>query len=227
MHHDPGVRQRVPLAGRARGEEELAHRCRQPEAHRGDVAADELHRVVDRHPGRDRSAGAVDVQPDVGVEILALEEQQLGADLVGDVVVDVGAEHDDAVLEQAVEHVHARVETALESHWAREVRHGEWLLDVRHARRLPGGRDSTSRSARVERSGALSTSHAGEDHGDPFVVVDLVADRQQPGEARAAGGADVDAVDDASSWARTIRSSDATTGEPPQSRIASNTPIQS
>ena len=116
VHHDPGVGQRVALAGRAGGEQELPHRRRQPEAHRGDVAADELHRVVDRHPGRDRSAGAVDVEPDVGVGILALQEQQLGADLVGDVVVDVGAEHDHAVLEQAVEHVHARVEAPLEPH---------------------------------------------------------------------------------------------------------------
>ena len=146
VHHDPGVGQGVALAGGAGGEQELSHRGRQPEAHGGDVAADELHRVVDRHPSGDRPTRAVDVQPDVGVGVLALEVQQLGADLVGDVVVDVGAEHDDAVLEQAVEHVDARVEAPLEPDWARECRHGEWHLEVRHARRLPGATRPTQPS---------------------------------------------------------------------------------
>ena len=46
--------------------------------------------------------------------VLALEVQQLGADLVGDVVVDGGAEHDHPVAQQAVEDVGAGVEPGLE-----------------------------------------------------------------------------------------------------------------
>ena len=124
VHHDARIGKRVPLARRTGCEQELAHRCGHPHAHRCHVAGDELHGVVDRHAGRDGPAGAVDVQPDVGGRILSLEVQQLGADLVGHVVVDVGAEHDHPVLEQPVEHIAARVETGVERHGTSEVGHG-------------------------------------------------------------------------------------------------------
>ena len=71
--------------------------------HRGDVGLDELHGVVDGHAGRHRPAGAVDVQPDVPLGVLAGQVEQLGADDVGDVVVDLGAEEDDALAQEAVE----------------------------------------------------------------------------------------------------------------------------
>ncbi len=114
VHHDASVRKRVALAGMARCEEELAHRCRETHAYGGDVATDELHGVVDGHAGRDRATGAVDVQPDVGVGVLALEVEQLGTDLVGDVVVDVGAQHDHPVLQEAGEDVGTGVGTGLQ-----------------------------------------------------------------------------------------------------------------
>ncbi len=103
---------RLPVG--AGGEQELAHRGGEAEAHRGDVAADELHRVVDRHAGGDRPTGAVDVQPDVLAGIFTFEVEQLRADLVGDLVVDVGAQHDHPVLEEAIEDSGARIETTLE-----------------------------------------------------------------------------------------------------------------
>ena len=67
--------------------------------------ADVLHGVVDREAARHHAAGAVDVEHDLLVGILALQEEKLGDDDVGDVVVDLGAEEDDAVLEQAAEDV--------------------------------------------------------------------------------------------------------------------------
>ena len=82
---------------------------------------DELHRVVDRHAGGDRAARAVDVQPDVAVQVLALEVEELGADLVGDVVVDGRAEEDHPVAQEAVEDVGAGIERRLE-HLGREGR---------------------------------------------------------------------------------------------------------
>ena len=45
--------------------------------------------------------GRVDVEVDVLVGLLGLEEQQLGADQVGDGVVDRGAEEDDALSQEA------------------------------------------------------------------------------------------------------------------------------
>ena len=54
----------------------------------GDVGLDVLHGVVDRQAGGDRAAGRVDVEGDVLLGVLRLEEEHLGDDQVGDVVVD-------------------------------------------------------------------------------------------------------------------------------------------
>ncbi len=59
-----------------------------------------LHRVVDGQAGGDRTARAVDVQADVLVGILALKEEHLRDDHVGDVVVQRRTKEDDAVLEE-------------------------------------------------------------------------------------------------------------------------------
>ncbi len=44
------------------------------------VAREELHRVVDREAGRDRAAGAVDVEMNVLLRVVHLQEQQLRDD---------------------------------------------------------------------------------------------------------------------------------------------------
>ena len=94
--------QGVALPGGAGAEQELAHRGGEAHADGGDVGGRELHRVVDRHAGRDRAAGRVDVEPDVLLGVLPVEVEQLGGDLVGDRVVDLGAEEDDALPQEAV-----------------------------------------------------------------------------------------------------------------------------
>jgi hypothetical protein len=97
------VGQGVALALGARAQQELAHRRAQAHAHGGHVGLDELHGVVDGHARGHRAARAVDVEPDVLVGLVARQVQQLGADDVGDVVVDLGAQEDDALTEEAVE----------------------------------------------------------------------------------------------------------------------------
>jgi hypothetical protein len=57
VHHDPGVGQRVALALGAGAQQELAHRGGEAHADGGHVGADEVHRVVDGHAGRDRATG--------------------------------------------------------------------------------------------------------------------------------------------------------------------------
>ena len=131
MHHDPGVRQRVALVGSTGGEQELTHGGGEAKAHGGDVATDELHRVVDRHAGGHRTAGAIDVEPNVGVGVLTFEIQQLGTGLVGDVIIHIGSKHDHSVLQQTVEHVASRVETTIEGY--------RRVAAVRHAGILPLG----------------------------------------------------------------------------------------
>src|SRR2546423_2133968 len=64
-----------------------------------------LHGVVDRHAGRHYAAGRVDVEVDVLVGVVGFEEQQLGDDDIGDIVVDRRAEEHDPVHQQPGEDV--------------------------------------------------------------------------------------------------------------------------
>src|SRR5436305_485652 len=65
VDEDPAVGQRHPLAGRAPGQQQRAHRHRNPVTDRRHVGLDELHRVVDRHAGVNRAARGTDVDGDV------------------------------------------------------------------------------------------------------------------------------------------------------------------
>ena len=108
MHHDPGVRQRIALARCAGTQQELAHRGAESHTDGADLGLNKLHGVVDRHAGGDRATRAVDVQPNRLLCVLPLEVEQLGGDVVGDAVVDVGAEDDDPFLEETIEDVGLR-----------------------------------------------------------------------------------------------------------------------
>jgi hypothetical protein len=96
----PAVRQRLALAGGARGEQQRAHRHRDAAADRLHVRRDVLHRVVDREARVDDAAGAVDVQRDVAIGVGGFEVQELRDDEVRDLVVDRLAEEDDPLVEQ-------------------------------------------------------------------------------------------------------------------------------
>ena len=87
VHQDPGVRKRVALALGARGEQELTHRCRHTHCVGGDIAGRQDHGVVDGHARADRSARGVDVEVDVLGGVFGGQQQNLRAQLVGDVVV--------------------------------------------------------------------------------------------------------------------------------------------
>ena len=105
VDQDLGVRQGKALALGAAGQQERAHRGRHADADGGDIALDVVHRVVDGHTVRDRAAGAVDIEVDVLLRVLALEVQQLRYDDAGRGGVDVLAQHNDPVIEQAGEDV--------------------------------------------------------------------------------------------------------------------------
>ena len=72
-----------------------------PDAHRADARPDILHRVVDRHARRDDAARRVDVHEDVLLRVLRLEEQQLGGDHRGHMVLDSAGHEDDPLAQQA------------------------------------------------------------------------------------------------------------------------------
>jgi hypothetical protein len=62
---------------------------------------DILHRVVDREAGGDHSARRVDVHEDVLLRVLGLEEEQLGGDERGHMVLDRAGDEDDPLAKQA------------------------------------------------------------------------------------------------------------------------------
>jgi hypothetical protein len=93
-----GVDRVDPLG--AAGEQERAHRHRDPEADRLEVGLDVLHRVVDREARVYDAAGGVDVERDVLLGILGLEVDQLGDDQIRNLVVDRLAQEDDPLAEQ-------------------------------------------------------------------------------------------------------------------------------
>ena len=97
----PGVREGEALAGRAGGQQHRGSRGGLPETDGGDVRLDVLHRVVDGEEGVDVAPRRVDVEADVPVGVLGLQVQQLGADQVGDRVIDRRADEDDVLLEEA------------------------------------------------------------------------------------------------------------------------------
>src|SRR5690606_22645109 len=101
VDHDLAVGQGVPTALGARRQEERAHGCGQPHADGPHLGLDQPHGVVDGKACRNASAGAVDVQVDVGVGILSFQKEQLGDDQVRHVVGDGPAQEDDPILEQA------------------------------------------------------------------------------------------------------------------------------
>ena len=71
------------------------------DADRRDVILDMLHRVHDGQSRRDRPAGRIDVERDLLLGIFGLQEEELGDDQVGEVVVDRAAQKDDVVLQKA------------------------------------------------------------------------------------------------------------------------------
>jgi len=66
-----------------------------PETDRRDIAPDVLHRVVNGEGRPSQNRRGIDVQKDVTLQILGLEQQQLGTDEVGRRLIDLGAEEDD------------------------------------------------------------------------------------------------------------------------------------
>ncbi len=105
MDHNLGVRKRNTLALGARGEQERTHARRHTDADGGHIALDILHGIVNCHTGSNAAAGRVDVELDVLIRIFCLKEQKLGNDQACRCFVDLFAQEDNAVLQQAGENV--------------------------------------------------------------------------------------------------------------------------
>ena len=100
MDQNARIGQRQTFLRLPRRQQQRRHRRRLPDANRRHVILYILHRVVDRHPRRDRTARRVDVELDVLFRIFLRQKQHLRDDQVGDVVVYRRANKDDIVAEQ-------------------------------------------------------------------------------------------------------------------------------
>ena len=100
VHDHARIREGVAFARCAGREQELPHRGGEPERDGRDIRLHEPHGVVDRETGGHRAAGGIDVEVNVAVRVLRVEQQHLRADRVGVLVLDFGAQEDDALLEQ-------------------------------------------------------------------------------------------------------------------------------
>jgi len=145
VDHDPGVGQRVTPALLARAEQHGTHARRLPDADGADRATNVLHRVIHREACRNDTAGRVDVQLNVLVRVLALEEQELRDDDVGDVVVDRTAQEHNPILQQATEDVPGALTAVrgLDHVWVNDCAQGGFLNPLEQLLRVP----STLRSS--------------------------------------------------------------------------------
>src|SRR5690606_8496419 len=101
VNHHARIRQAEALALGAASQQERAHAAGLTNAGGGHIGLDELHGVVERHAGSHRATRRVDLQMDVLVRVFRFQEQKLGADQVGHVVLDLTNQKNHALLEQA------------------------------------------------------------------------------------------------------------------------------
>src|SRR5262245_33296105 len=97
MNNNARVRKGESLLIRSRGHQNGSHARGLSNADGRDVIADELHRVVNRQSGCNRTAWTVDVQGNIALRIFRFEKQKLRSNEIRNVVVDWGSNENDAV----------------------------------------------------------------------------------------------------------------------------------
>ena len=100
VDHDARIRQAEALALGALGEQHGRHGSRLTHADGDDIGPDEGHGVENRQAGGDGAAGRIDVDRNILFRIFRFQEQQLGDDQIGDLVVNRSAQKDDVLFQQ-------------------------------------------------------------------------------------------------------------------------------
>ena len=119
MDHNPGVGQSKALALCARTEQQGAHARCHAHADRGHIGLNVLHGVIDGQSRIDYPTWAVYIQVDIFIRILGFQEQKLGNDQVGHMVIDGASQEDDAILEEPGVNVKGPLPTIrlFNNHW--------------------------------------------------------------------------------------------------------------
>ena len=105
MDHDLRVGQCEPLALGTRREQECTHRSCHTDTDGGNITFDVLHGIIDCHTSGYRTAGAVDIQLDILIRVLAFQIEQLSHYQTGTGIGYFLAQHNDSVIEQSGENI--------------------------------------------------------------------------------------------------------------------------
>ena len=100
VDHDFRIRQSEALALRAAGKQERSHAGRHTHTDRGYITLDILHRVIDRHTGRYRTARAVDIKLNILAGIFRFQEKQLRYNQTRGHIIHFFSQKDDAILQK-------------------------------------------------------------------------------------------------------------------------------
>ena len=113
------MRQRESLPLRPGGQQQRRHGRGLPDADRAHIRPDKLHRIIDAHSRRDRTARRVDVQRNILLRIFGFQKQHLGRDQVRHIIVNGRTDKDDIVFQQARIDVIRALAAAglLDHHW--------------------------------------------------------------------------------------------------------------
>ena len=101
MNHDLCVRQGKTLALCTACQQECAHARSHAHADRRYIAFYIIHRIINRHACRDRSARAVDIELNILIRILRLQKQKLRNDQVRANICHFLAQKNDPVVQQS------------------------------------------------------------------------------------------------------------------------------
>ena len=112
VNHDACVTQRVTFSRGTCRKQDGTHAGSLSNAICGNIAFDELHRVVNGEASGHRAAGGIDVHTDVFLSIFRLQEKQLRNDQITDVVINTASDKDDAILEKARKNIVGTFATA-------------------------------------------------------------------------------------------------------------------
>src|SRR5699024_7225817 len=89
-----------------------------------------LHGVVDCHACGNRAAWRVNVERNIASRILCRKQKNLRAQLVRNLVINLGAQEDDAITKQALINAVSQVHTRARAGALKLVRHGQYSLSV-------------------------------------------------------------------------------------------------
>jgi len=92
VHMYRSVGKRISLSFLTSAQQYSCHTGSHTDADGGDLRPDQLHSVVYCQPGANDAARTIDVEADISFLILTFQEQELGNNNVGYLVVDSGAQ---------------------------------------------------------------------------------------------------------------------------------------